>query len=69
VFICKLFLADGKVHKPKIAKKPGRSHSATGKPVGRPPSLEKCLEAIQADIDAYTEEILSAYPDEVQTYV
>lgn len=68
MIIPKISLAEWK-YKPKIASKPPqRSHSPTGKPVGRPPSVKTCLEQIRADIDDYTQETLSKYSEEVQRY-
>jgi hypothetical protein len=58
-----------KEYKPKIAKKPGRSHSATGKPAGRPPSVKTCLEQIRSDVAKYTRDVVSKYPEDVQRYV
>jgi hypothetical protein len=68
VIMSSIFVADCKEYKPKIAKKPPRSHSPTGKAVGRPPSVKTCLQQIQADVDDYRQELLAGYSEEVQKY-
>lgn len=62
------FYSDWKEFKPKIARKPPRSHSGTGNAVGRPPSLQKSLEQIDADLNKAKAGVLSKYPEEIQRY-
>lgn len=45
-----------------------RGHKPTGQPVGRPPSVQKALDQIRADLDDFTRERLSKCSEEVQRY-